>query len=632
VFSVTIPGQTNGALVAFFVRAVDSFGVGNATATFPDNAPTRECLIRFGETQPIGTFGTYRFWLTQSNFNTWVNRPEKLSNEPLDGTFVAGNFRVIHQAGARYAGSPFHSPGFTSPIGANCDYQITLPPDDAHLAETEFTLQLPGNGGGDSTGQGQQTAYWFARRLGIPFNHHRYVNMFMQGVRRGIIMEDVQQPNGDHARQWFPDVDDGDLYKIQIWFEFNDTSFSPFGSTGASLANFTSGGAKKLARYRQNWGKRSVRDSASNYTNLFRLVDTLNIGTTGDAYLATVGPVIDFNEWSRVFAVERLIGNGDSYGNGGGQNMYIFKAGAVGPWHLLLWDIDFAFFSASATSGMFTFSDTPVTTLFNHPFVRRTYWQALIDAASNPLLPANINPMVDAKYDAFRRSGINATAPTAIKTYATTRRDHLLALLSTVRADLTIANNGGVNFTNASTVITLSGTAPLDVRALTVNGIPFPECPGTRISNWSNPPDPHRAHNLFVVEGRDAAGSSWPARTRSITVYFNARVARPEDSLTINEILFRPATNNASYVEISTASTNNHVRLVELPISRASTFGVQGRDVARAARLTWWSVQDRAAFQVRLRHNAAIAGEFAGSLDPDGETLTLVRTVGTTSS
>ncbi len=628
VFTATIAGQTNGAVVAFAVSAEDNF-TPPAAARFPE-AAARECLVRFGETQPVMTIGAFRFWMTLQTFMTWTNRLERLSNEPFDGTFVLGNFRVIYGAGARYAGSPFHSPAYTSPIGGNCDYQISLPADDAHLAETEFTLQLPGNGGGDGTGQGQQTAYWIARELGIPFNHHRYVNMFMHGVRRGVVMEDVQQPSGDHEQQWWPEVDDGSLHKVQLWFEHNDTSFSPFGSTGASLSRFTTtGGSKKLARYRQNWGKRAVRtgESVSDYTALLQLVDALaTTNSPVDGYLAVVEPVVDFDVCSRVFAVQRIIGNGDSYGNGGGQNMYIFKAGATGRWNLLLWDIDFAFSSGAPTANLFNFTDSPITTLFNIPVVRRTYWQALEDAANGPLLPAKAYPLIDAKYDALRASGLNASAPTTIKSYIATRRDHILALLSTVRSELAITNNGGASFTNASTVLTLGGLAPISARSLTANGIAYPVSWST-ISNWSITLTLAGPTNEFTLEARDAAGIVLPGATRSVTVYFNGPVATPEDALVINEIKFNSAASNTAYVEIFNRSTNTsfslggyRLRGLDFDFNSGTIIAPRGFVVV---------AQDTAAFQAAYGTNLPLAGEFGGTLDRDGETLTLVRTVGT---
>ena len=50
-YSATVPGQVGGAVAAFYLEAADGPG---ATARFPQDAPTRECLVRWGETTPQG--------------------------------------------------------------------------------------------------------------------------------------------------------------------------------------------------------------------------------------------------------------------------------------------------------------------------------------------------------------------------------------------------------------------------------------------------------------------------------------------------------------------------------------------------------------------------------------------------
>src|SRR5205807_7046012 len=63
VYSATIPGQTNGTMIAFYVSATDGFAPP-ATSKFPNDAPARECLVRVGELQPTGNFPMYRVWMT----------------------------------------------------------------------------------------------------------------------------------------------------------------------------------------------------------------------------------------------------------------------------------------------------------------------------------------------------------------------------------------------------------------------------------------------------------------------------------------------------------------------------------------------------------------------------------------
>ena len=624
IYSAQIPGQTNGALVAFYVQAADGYSPP-ATSRFPHDAPRRECLVRFGEASPSPAFGAYRFWLTKTNFDAWVAR-EKLSNEPIEGTFVYNNCRVIYNAGNQYAGSPYHSPNYNSPLGNNCDYYLTLPPDDAFLNATEFTLQMPGNGGGDSTCQGEQTAYWIADQLGAPFLYRRLVNVYLNGTRRGILFEDTQQPNRDFAEQWWPDAaDGGDLYKVMIWFEMTDT-ISAFTSVGASLQNFlTTGGAKKLARYRQNFGKRALGgESASNYTNLFELVDILNTNVTGADYLKLVLPAVDTREWSRAFATERIVGNTDLYANGGGQNCYIYKP-AGGPWQFLIWDIDFAFATQLPTYNLFNFTDAPITKLFSQTVVLRQYWQALYEAANGPLDPAKANRLLNARYAAYQGAGISAIPPTNIQNFISIRREFIRGLLAESDKPLAITSNGGQSFTNNSTVLALTGTAPFAADRLAINGVEYP-LTWTGLNQWAATISLTGQTNVIQLQALDSQGQILPDEAPSLTVYFNGQVARPEESLVISEIMFQPAISNAHYVEIFNRSTNTTFDLRDYRLRGVDFDFSPGTLLAPGNYLV--VVKNLAAFQTAYpayASNAFVAGTFPGNLDPDGERLTLLR-------
>src|SRR5205823_1457307 len=227
-FSGTIPGQLDGTLVAFYLQATDNFAP-QATTFFPNDAPDRECLVRWGEFQPISSFGSYRLWLTQNNVNSWINRLV-MSNDPIDGTFVYGNWRVIYNMGSHYAGSPYHQ-GFNSPVGGGCHYSLDLPDDDQLLGTGNFNkIHAPGNGPfDDDTIQREQTAYWMARQIGLPFNYRRYVNMFVNGQRRGTLMEDTQTPGSDVINSLFPNDSNGNLHKLQPWFEMDDSTSGQMG-------------------------------------------------------------------------------------------------------------------------------------------------------------------------------------------------------------------------------------------------------------------------------------------------------------------------------------------------------------------------------------------------------------------
>src|SRR5260370_40934269 len=91
------------------------------------------------------------------------------------------------------------------------------------------------------------------------------------------MMDDTQVPNGDVVKEDFPTDTNGDLYKLQPWFEF-DVNGSGFSNNSWCMLDVftTSGGVEKPARYPYNYLIRKIEKSGSRYTDVFNLVHTAN--------------------------------------------------------------------------------------------------------------------------------------------------------------------------------------------------------------------------------------------------------------------------------------------------------------------------------------------------------------------
>jgi hypothetical protein len=550
IFTAALPGQPANKLVAFYVQAAEPTSSA-AITRFPADAPEREALIRFGESQPLGSFPVYHLWMTQATATKWTSRL-KLHNGPLDTTFVYGNQRAIYNVGACYAGSPFIRPNYTGPTGASCGYSLGFPKDDLFLGVTDVALDWPVR---DSAEQSEQVACWMASQLGIPFNYRRFVHWFVNGVRRGAVYEDAQRPNRDFVNEWSPKDDNGDLFKIDDWFEFADNA-SSFVNINATLQNFTTtGGTKKLARYRWNWRKRADATSANDYQRLFALADALN--TPGvDAYTTTVESLVNVDEWMRTFCLEHLVGNWDSYGYNRGKNMYTYKP-QDGKWIMLTWDIDFVLGSGGdgPNGSMFAVNDPTIDRMYNHPPFRRAYFRAMLDAVNGPLLADRVNPLLDAHYAALRQNGVAATEPTAVKNYIQNRRNYLVQQLNSVSANFAITSNGGTNFSTPTNYLLLSGTAPVQIQSLLVNGVPYPVT-WTTVTSWNLRLPLNAGENLLALEGYDRQGNLYSSNTPTIKVAYTGQADSPSGHLVINEIMNRPAQPGAEYVELFNSSSH----------------------------------------------------------------------------
>jgi hypothetical protein len=618
-FSATIPGQTAGKRAAFYIEAQDNFTPRGVTR-FPDDAPARECLVGFGETAPSGALGSYRLWCSQRNVTRWASR-EKNSNEPLDTTFVYGNARVVYNSGSLYSGSPWHTPGYNSPDGNACDYVVHCPPDDQVLGADDFVLQTVGNLGSDASFQAEQAAFWIGRKIGAPYTYRRYIRMYFNGQQRQSVYEDSQQPNRDLIQQFYADDDEGLLHKIEDWFEFEDTGDGRLGNVDATLQNFTtSGGVKKLARYRWTFRPRAVRESANDFTNLFTLVDAVN-ATQPEPYRTQIRSLVDVEEWMRILAMERIAGNWDSWGYSRGKNMYCYKP-QEGGWVILPWDIDFVLGSGSngSSDGLFGSNEPTVDRLRSFPEFQRAYWRAFEDAVNGPMNPSYLNPLLDNKYNALVAAGAGAGSPQFIKDYVAGRRSYIQSQLNTVAATFRV--NGPTSFSTNRNLILLTGIAPIRVHTLTINGIAY-NATWSSVSNWSVRVALNSGGNALNFAALDNKGGVIGGVSGTVNVTYTGVNESPQDKLVINEIMYNPAVPDASFVEIHNTSALNAFDLSRWRIAGIDCDIPDGTVIEPGQFVVL--VKDRAVFSATYGLSIPIAGVFDGSLDNGGETLKLVK-------
>lgn len=617
-YSAVIPVPTSSLLVAFYIQAADA-SVTPVQTVFPSGAPTRECLVRFAEPKPAGNLGNYHLWLTQKAVQTWTNR-EKMDNTPIDGTFVYGDSRVIYNAGGLYAGSPFISPGYSGPMGGACGYVIEFPDDNPFLNANSITLDLP-KFGVDVSGQLEHIAFWLVEQLGTHGCYRRYINLFVNGSRRDTVYEDCLQPNGDVIDEIAPNDNNGDLYKLDDGFEFDDAA-SGFdrdnGDTAATMENFTTtGGIKKTARYRWHWKKRAVNSSANDYQSLFALVDAAN-KTDGATMIKAFDSLVDVNQWMRVFAVEHIMVNWDSYGFTRGKNMFTYKP-VNGKWMMLPWDIDFLL--ENAQQDIWATSDPVMARIYSMPPFRRLYLQAIQDAATGPMLPQTIGAVLDNTYAGLVANGIGVGNTSDAKTRLEQRRQYLLTVLNNNQSTFRLTINNGQNFATNASLITITGAAPLDVRQITINGIAYP-LTWTSATAWSARIALNMGANYLTVRGYDRSGALYSGATANLTVNYTGQADLPQDNVVINEIMYHPALPGAEYVEIYNRSTTTTFDLSRWRFEGLGFTFPDGLLIEPGKYLVL--AQDPVPFAAAYGTSIPIAAVYPGQLSHGGEHLRLI--------
>ncbi len=632
IFSATIPGQAANQIAAFYILATDGL---NVTTRFPalrpqDNEPVRECAVMFGDGNSGGSFGVYHLWVTQTNSQRWAALGD-LSNEGNDCTMVCGN-RVIYNAQARFAGSPYHQE-FDTPSGVLCHYKWIFQDDDQLLGATSFNkIHQPGNEAGDDPSlQREQLANTFLRALGVPWLNRRYVAVYVNGNRRGYLMEDTQCPDADMVKEHFSNDSDGYLYKMQPWSEFapflsgESMNFSEM--SWCTLNDYTTtGGARKAAAYRYTYQVRRTPDSDANYTNVFSLVDAANSYGTSN-YVASMENIADVDNWMRVFAANHAAGNWDTFGGQTGQNLYGYIGTQGTRYSLMMFDFNIVIgnqnFSWPPGEYLLTVNDQDpsLQNVFANPVFLRMYWRALEELVNGPLNAANSTPLVEDKYNVFTENGFNVEDPAVnIEPWVAQAQSAIAAKLAAVDAQ---------NFTvgpvlTSNDVAYVSGTAPVNAQTISINGADYPVT-WTTLTNWTATVPLVTGLNLLNIAGLDTHGNPIPGETGSVSVPYNGTVPPAAGTIVINEIMYAPSVAGAGFVELYNTSTNVTFDMSGWQIPALSYQFPAGSVIGPAQFLVL--AANRAAFAAAYGATNSVFDTFSGVLQP-GQPLLLAQPTG----
>ncbi len=640
VFTGQIPGQSSGVTVAFRVQAADR-ATPSVAAQFPADAPARECLVRFGESIPAGGFGTYRLWMTQATFDFWSNR-EKSANDDVDTTFVYGGSRVVYNVGAHYGSSENYSTILSTPTGVLVGYNLNFPADDRFLGASGVRLDWPNR---DTTQLREVTIYWLLDQLGLPNHYRRFIHLHINGVRRGTIYNDTQRPNSDSVEEWYPGDPDGELFKLNPWYEGNvDGSINAGNFVPPRLQNYTTtGGVTKTAYYRFAWLPRAVQGSANNYASLFSMIAAANV--PGENYVSAISDEVDVVQWMRTFAMNDLASYWDAFGNPNSKNSYLYRP-TQGGWKIMSWDFDVGLGTGNGgaqvqerpTAPLFDTTDPGLVRMNSTPAIVRHYWAALDEAVNGFFQPAGVESFLADRYAAFQAAGIDAVSPfvpsgivptgepqRSIPEWITARRNFLLAQLAGVS---NVFNVSGTNFiATTNNLITVSGTAPVRVKTITVNGIAYIPI-WTTVNAWQIQIALLEGTNTLVVAGLERSGNTVGSRT--LTAQFSGSYEAPESRVVINEIMYNPVVPEASYVELFNTSRTTAYDLSGWRLSGIDFTFPPGSILAKNGFMV--VCKNRTAFASAYGWGIPVAGVFDGQLDDGGETLTLVRPGPTTDS
>jgi hypothetical protein len=505
-------------------------------------------------------------------------------------------------------------------------------------------------GQSDDAGQRENIVFWIGDKLGIPFLQRRQVTLIVNGLlpsQRPLtgyhplsakVYWDAQEPDGDVVDEWFhEDGNDGRLYKLHH-LVFGSSEATVYGFHLQRFVHFIDSTSQRHpATYRWHYRLRGQNQGGTDLSNVFRLLDALNSPDSG--YVPTVQALVEVEEWMRMFALERIIGNLDSVGWDNGHNMYAYYSPERG-WHLLPYDCELSlatptgpWYDTSPTKDLFTYTyddsefkgDNTLGRMKQNAAFQRAYWRAFRDAINGPLVTTNFLPVMQRYQAALVANGVSVAGPSVMQTYLETRREYIRGRLATVNATFAVTSPAP-NATLNSNLVTIAGTAPVEVATIAVNGVASPVT-WTSVTTWALTIALPPGTQSLAIQALDPSGGAIAGMAALFNVQVTVPPAASETNVVINEIMYHPATPGAEFLELHNRSTTTAFDLSGWKLNGLDFTFPSGSSIAPRGFVV--VAADRLAFGQAYGFGIPVAGVFKGSFDQGGETVTLLRPAGT---
>ena len=519
IYSAQLPGQANGTLMAFYVRALDQLGAGN---TYPANPAYRQCLYYVGA-QKLSNFPVYRILFPSKTAQELATRP-RMSNHLLPCSFVYDETEIYYNCWTRFRGSPFIR-GTANPVYSKRALRLRFSPDKPFHSRREINLDTMEAGRNPSL-QSERIAYWICRKIGIPWSEIRFTRVMANQTDHGLY-GDVQKVDEDYASFWFPGDDDGYLYKIDDWFEFTDGG--SYSNRDADLRYWENGNLswwgdeKELYRWNYRIRSRDEEDS------LQPIIDMVKAANASDAeYVSAMSAIMDVEEVLKEIGVRHIVGDWDSWGYNRGKNNLLYQRLSDGRFELIPWDSEFVLGSGDGPTSSLTSSGLYGFSRMFSAF-GSLYDQIIKDIARGPLAPGAADGYMDRTFELLSQEGVGAQSPDGIKAYLAARRQFILG------PPVAITTNGGLPLVTTNPDIVLTGSAPYDAETMTLNGEPVQPV-WTSPTSWAISGAVSYGVNDLTVEVFDGLGNSLGSDQITITVNpFVVHTIRPESEGTYLE-------------------------------------------------------------------------------------------------
>ena len=613
-FLASVPGQTAGTLVQFYVEGTDGLG---AKSTYPAAGTNSRALFRVNDGAAVSDgLHNVRILMT-ANDSMLLHAPTNvMSNDELGATVVYDETQIFYDAHLHLQGSE-RGRNDSSRVG----FTISFNPDDLFRGVHDL-ISIDRSGGYSGLG-GKHDEILLKHMInhagGLPGMYDDLVHVIaprpqdnstglMMMAKYGDVFLDSQYANGGN----------GDLFKLELIYYPTTTSDGTV--TGFKLPNpddvlateFTDLGNDPES-YRWNFLKEN-NQADNNFALIMGVAKTFALD--GDPLDVQSRRLLDVNEWCRAFAIESLFGVADSYGFGLQHNFMVYTRPVDGRSLAFPWDMDFNFVQGVNAPLL---PSANVTKLFNLPANQRLYYSHLYD-----LVTTTCNTTYMSRWTAHYAGLVGQNWSGALG-YIGARASYVLSQLPTATA-FAITSNGGNNFSTNNNLIALGGTAPIQVEFIEVNGTRY-AITWTSTTTWTLNVPVAAATNALALQAFDRYGRLLTNVTDTITVVDTNTVPSPRGFVVINEIHYHATNTAGGFVEIHNTHPTVTFDLSNWRLDGAGFVFPEGAVLLPGGFLVVAS--DTNIYSLTFTNAPLPVGQYSGNLQNSGELLQLVRPITT---
>jgi hypothetical protein len=613
----TIPGQSAGAVVQFYVQATDGLG---ASAMYPARGTNSGALYKVNDgLANLPLAHNVRIIVTTTNIDllhgtsVGVNQTNVMSNDLLPCTVVYDEQRAYYDCGVHLRGS---QRGRYSDIRTG--FHMEFQPDDLFRGVHPVML-IDRSGAGDATVNRQEEIvlkHILNRAGGIPGTYSEICHLLSPRTAHVGAAQFFPRHEDNFIETAFENGGDGQMFEMELIYyptTANTNGYKnpqPDNVVGTDITNL--GDDKEIYRY--NHMIKNHRD-VDDYRQFIAMSKAWS--HSGAALDAETRELMDIDEWMRAYALVSLCSVGDMYTFGNNHNFFTYIRPSDGKFLYFPWDMDFAF-TGGATRGLV--GDQNLAKVVNLPGNLRLLYAHMLDI---------IGVSFNASYMTYWAGHYASFAPGQNYSGSANSLGILTARVPFVLGQINAATgtnftvNGGTTITTGTNLVILTGTAPAQVRTIRINDIEY-AVTWTSVLNWKVFISVTNASTVLNIASYDLHGKPLPNFNRTVTVNYSGPAPDPAEAIVINEIMYNPAFPEAAFVELLNTSATTSFDLSGWRINGLDYTFPPGSVITNrqilvlAGNIPAYFAAYGAAAPVPF-------GQFNGNLQNDGETITLLR-------